>query len=179
MSRLKEKFEKEAIPALMKKFHYKNIMQVPRLEKVVVNVGVSSSNKDSKIFDIIEDNIKRIFGQKPIQTKAKVSISNFKTRAGQAVGVKATLRGKRMYDFVDKLVNVALARIRDFRGVSLTSIDKNGNLNIGLSEHIVFPEIKSDEVERIHGIEVTMVSTAKNKEEGKELFTLLGFPFQK
>lgn len=179
MPTLKEKIKKSVNPELQKKFQYANVMQIPRLEKVVVNVGINASNKDPKVFENVEQSLRRITGQKPVETKAKVSISNFKTRKGQVIGMKVTLRGRRMYDFTDKLINIALARIRDFRGISERCVDKSGNLNIGFREHIVFPEIQSDEVERIHGLEVTIVSSAKNEEEGREFFKLLGFPFQK
>lgn len=179
MSRLKEQYTAKVLPQLVKKFQYKNIWQAPRLVKAVIHVGISSSNKDPKLLEIIEQNLTRITGQKPLHTQARMSISNFKIRKGQVIGMKVTLRGKRMYDFIDKLINVSLARVRDFRGLSPKSIDRGGSLNIGFREHIVFPEIKSDEVEKIHGLEVTIVSDAKTQEEGLELFTLLGFPFQK
>lgn len=176
---LKEKLQKNIIPEMMKEFHYKNIFEAPRLEKVVVNVGLNAGNKDPKFLETVEKSLVRITGQKPVRTLSRMSISNFKIRKGQVVGLKVTLRGRRMYDFVDKLIHVSLARVRDFRGISPKAVDRNGNVNIGIREHIVFPEIKSDEVEKIHGLEITVVSTAKTRDEGLKLFALLGFPFHK
>lgn len=178
-SRLEQKFKQEIAPALDKKFNYGNILAVPKIEKVTVNVGINSRNTDSGLLEAVENNVIRITGQKPVRTKAKKAISAFKIRQGMVVGVKVTLRGKMMYDFIDKLINVALPRIRDFRGLSIKSIDKQGNLTIGFKEHNVFPEIKSDEVERLHGLEVVISTNAKNREHGEELFRLFGFPFQK
>ncbi len=174
---LKEKYKKEVAPAIMKEGGHKNIMAVPKLEKVVLNAGLSKALKDPKYFDIIENTLSRITGQKPIKTKAKKSISNFKIRKDLVVGMKVTLRGKRMYDFVEKLINVTLARIRDFRGLSPRAVDSNGNLNIGFKEHIAFPEIRPDEIEKIHGLEVSVVTTSKNREQGLKFLKLLGFPF--
>lgn len=179
MAQLKEQYNKQVLPELMKKFHYKNIWQAPKLHKAVVNVGISASNKDPKFLETVEQNLQRITGQKPLKTLAKKSISNFKIREGQVVGMKVTLRGKRMYDFIDKVINIALPRIRDFRGIPLSTVDKHGNLNLGFREHISFPEIKSDEVEKVHGLEITVTSSAKTEKEGYELFHLLGFPFHK
>ncbi len=179
MNALKEKFQKEILPQIMKKSKYKNIWQAPRLQKAVINVGLGIGTKDSKYIDIAEETLLRITGQKPIKTQARISISNFKVRKGQVIGLKVTLRGRRMYDFVDKIINVTLPRIRDFRGISIKTVDKNGNINIGFREHIAFPEIKSDEVEKIHGLQVTITTSAKSQEEGIELFKLLGFPFTK
>lgn len=179
MVSLKEKYQKEVIPALREKFGYKNNLAVPKIEKVVVNIGTGHGLKDAKFNDVVEDTIKRITGQRPVKVAAKKSISNFKIRKGLIVGMVVTLRGKRMEDFVDKLINITLPRVRDFRGLDLKSVDPQGNLNIGFSEHIAFPEIKSDEVEKIHGLQISIVTTAKNKEEGLELLKLLGFPFQK
>lgn len=179
MNLLKEKYTTQAVPELMKEFNYKNPLAVPKLVKVVLNVGLSHGLKDSKYIDVVEQTLMRITGQKPIKTKAKKSVSTFKIREGMLVGMKVTLRKKRMYDFVDKLVNISLARVRDFRGISSKAIDEQGNLTVGLREHIVFPEIRPDEVEKIHGLEITVVSDAKTKEEGLELLKLLGFPFKK
>jgi len=178
MSRINKKFTKDVIPAMKQKFGYKNDLSVPRLIKVVVNVGINQSQKDDKLLDKVIEDVTKIVGQKPVQTKAKKSISAFKIREGVVVGVKATLRGKRMYNFVDKLVNVTLARVRDFRGLEPKSVDQQGNLTIGFQEYIVFPEIRSDDVERLHGLEVTVSTNAKTKEEGLELLKLLGFPFK-
>jgi len=173
---LKELYKKEVAGKLMKEFGYKNVNAVPKMTKVVVNVGFGKSLKEPKVAEAVEATLKRITGQKPLLTKAKKSISNFKLRAGQVVGAKVTLRGKRMYDFLEKMVKVALPRVRDFRGLSPTAFDENGNLTIGFKEHLSFPEIRPDEVERIHGLEVTVVTTAKNKAEAKKMFTYLGFP---
>lgn len=162
-----------------KRFGYKNVMAVPRLTKVVLNSGVGKSLKDDKFIEAVVNTLTRISGQKPMLARAKKSISAFKIRQGMTVGVTVTLRGNRMYEFVDKLVNVALARVRDFQGIKPEGIDSHGSMTIGFKEHIVFPEIRSDEVERIHGLEVCLTTNAKSKEEGLELFTLLGFPFKK
>ena len=178
MHRLIEKYKKEVQPVLKEKFGYKNNMAVPGIEKVVVNVGTGPGLKDPKFNEVVYDTLTRITGQKPVKTKAKKSISNFKIRAGLVVGTMVTLRGKRMNDFVDKLINITLPRVRDFRGLDTKSVDAQGNLNISFKEHVSFPEIKADEVEKIHGLQVTIVTSAKNKEEGLELFKLLGFPFQ-
>lgn len=178
-SRLQEKYKKEVVPALKEKFGYKNIMAIPKITKVVLNVGINSRNTDSGLLDAVESTLTRISGQKPVRTKAKKAISAFKVKENMVVGVVVTLRGQRMYDFLDKLINVSLPRIRDFRGVSEKNIDKQGNLTIGFKEHIVFPEIRSDEVERIHGLQVTITTTAGNSAAGEAMFRLLGFPFQK
>lgn len=178
-SRLQEKYNKEVVPALREKFGYKNIMAVPKITKVVLNVGINSRNTDSGLLDAVESTLTRISGQKPIRTKAKKAISAFKVKENMVVGVVVTLRGQRMYDFLEKLVNVSLPRIRDFRGISEKNIDQQGNLTIGFKEHIVFPEIRSDEVERIHGLQVTITTNAGDQAAGQELFRLLGFPFQK
>lgn len=179
MNRIKENYQKTIISAMKEKFGYKNNLEVPRLEKVVINIGTGKGLKDSKFNEVAEDTLQRITGQKPIKTVAKKSISNFKIREGLIVGMVATLRGERMYDFIDKLISVTFPRVRDFQGLDAKSIDKSGNLNIGFKEHIAFPEIQSDEVEKIHGLEITVVTTANNKEEGLELLSLLGFPFKK
>jgi len=179
MYNFKEKYQKEIIPALKEKFGYTNNLAIPRIEKVVINVGTGHGLKDPKFNEVVENTLQRITGQRPIKTVAKKSISNFKIRDGLVVGMVVTLRGKRMNDFIDKLVNVTLPRIRDFRGLEATCIDPKGNLNIGFKEHIAFPEIKPDEVEKIHGLQVSIVTTAKTREEGLELFRLLGVPFRK
>ena len=178
MLKIKEKFNKEVAPALKEKFGYKNILAIPRIEKVVVNIGTGRGLQDAKFNEVAESTLQRITGQRPVKTIAKKSISNFKIREGLVVGMMTTLRGPRMYDFLDKLVNITLPRIRDFRGISEKSVDPQGNLTIGFREHIAFPEIKSDEVEKIHGLQVTIVTSAKSRAEGLELFKLLGFPFQ-
>lgn len=173
---LKEFYKKEVVGKLMKELGYKNINAVPKIEKVVVNIGFGKMIKEPKIAEIVEETLKRITGQKPILAKAKKSISNFKIRSGQIIGAKVTLRGKRMYDFLEKLIKIALPRVRDFRGVSNKVFDEKGNMTIGFKEHLSFPEIRPDEVEKILGLEITMVTSAKNKEEAKILFTHLGFP---
>ncbi len=177
--RLQDKYNKEILFQLKKELGCKNNLMVPRLEKVVVNVGFGSKPKEGKYQEAITDTLTRITGQKPLQTIARKSISNFKLRQGSVVGMKVTLRNKRMYEFVDKLINITLPRVRDFRGIRTSVVDSNGNLNIGFKEHLSFPEISSDEVEQIHGLEITVVSTAKNGDDGYLLFELLGFPFNK
>lgn len=179
MPRLQKKYREEILPKLKKELNCSNNLMAPRLEKVVVNVGFGSKTKESKYQEVIENTLMRITGQKPLNTIARKSISNFKLRQGTVVGMKVTMRNKRMYDFVDKLINVSLPRVRDFRGLRTSVVDTNGNLNIGFKEHLSFPEISSDEVEQVHGLEITLVSTAKNKNDGYLLFELLGFPFNK
>ncbi|MBU4360773.1 50S ribosomal protein L5 [Candidatus Parcubacteria bacterium] len=179
MSKLKEKYNKKIIPQIKEEFGYKNNLTVPKLEKVTLNVGISSTKRDDKYLELIEKTLTRITGQKPIFTKAKKAISAFKTREGNIVGAKVTLRNNRMYDFVDKLINVSLPRVRDFRGISPKAVDKQGNLNIGFKEHIAFAEIDMSEVEQIHGLEIAITTTAKKYEQGLKLLKLLGFPFQK
>ena len=179
MSLLKERYLQEVIPAFQKEFGFTNIFQVPKIEKVVINVGLGSGIKDPKFQEAVEESLKRITGQKPLKTEAKKSISNFKIRTGQVIGMKVTLRGKRMYDFLDKLVHIALPRVRDFRGITKDSLDSSGNLHLGFKEHIAFPEIKSDEIERIHGLEVSIINNSHNREKGFLLFQGLGFPFSK
>ena len=176
--RLKIKYRKEVVPELEKKFGYKNISAVPRVEKVVVSVGLSQGLKDAKFLDIAEDTLKKITGQKPVKTLAKKSISNFKIRQGEPVGMMVTLRGTRMYDFLDKLINTTFPRVRDFRGLSSKLLDGEGNLSVGFKENISFPEIKSEEIEKMHGLQVTVRTTAKEKIKGLELLKLLGFPFK-
>lgn len=175
---LKEKYQKEIVPKMEAKFGFTNPMAVPRLTKVVINSGVGRNAKDKAFIDSVVSSLERISGQKPMQTKAKQSISAFKTRKGMIVGVAVTLRNKRMYDFVEKLVNITFPRIRDFRGISSTQVDSKGNLAVGFREHIAFPEIKADEAENIHGLGVCLTTTAKNHEHGVELFRLMGFPFK-
>jgi large subunit ribosomal protein L5 len=175
---LQEYYNKKIAPGLLKNLGYKNIFQVPRLEKVVLNVGLSKGLKEASFMDTVESTLTRITGQKPVKTKAKKSISNFKIREGMVIGMKVTLRGKRMYDFVEKLIKVTLPRVRDFRGLSLSSIDKNGNLNIGIKEHISFPEIKADEIEKLHGLEIAIITRTPSKKDSLALFQALGFPFK-
>lgn len=179
MTTVKEQYEKVALPALREAFGYPNAMAAPRLTKVVLNVGVGAGLKDSRHNEVVVDTLTRITGQAPVAAKARKSISNFKIREGNTVGYRVTLRGARMHDFLNKLINVTLPRVRDFRGLSTKGMDQQGNLTIGFREHIAFPEIRSDEVERIHGLEMTIVTTGADRESGLALFTHLGFPFQK
>lgn len=174
---LRERYKKEVIPAMVARFGYKNPMAVPKLLKVTVNIGLGSGLKDPKFLDTAELTMRRITGQHPYRSEAKKSISNFKIRKGMVVGMAVTLRGARMYDFVEKLVRVTFPRVRDFRGLSPNSFDALGNYTIGFRENIAFPEISPDEIERLHGLEVTVVTSAHNREEGFELLKNLGFPF--
>ncbi|MEK7131600.1 MAG: 50S ribosomal protein L5 [Patescibacteria group bacterium] len=176
---LYEKYKKEVVPALQKELGYKNIMQVPKIKKVVLNAGIGRFVKEPRYIDNVENTLSRITGQKPMRTKAKKSISNFKLREGMEIGVAVTLRGARMYQFLDKLVSITLPRVHDFRGLSEKSFDKNGNYTIGFKENISFPEIKAEDIEKVHGLQITINTNAKNKAEGKALLTHMGFPFVK
>ncbi len=178
-SRLYKLYKDQVVPAMKEEFDYKNIMEVPKILKVIINVGYGRNRGDAGFVENINKTLLAITGQKPIANKAKKSISNFKIREGMDVGVSVTLRGKRMYDFIDKLVSITLPRVRDFRGISPKAFDRQGNYTIGLSEHIAFPEIKSDAVEKIHGLQIIITTNAKNKEEGFSLLDKLGFPFKK
>jgi len=178
MQRLKQKYQKEIIPLMKEKFGYKNNLAVPKLSKATINVGISANKRDDKYLALVENTLTRISGQKPVFTLAKKAISSFKTRQGNIVGAKVTLRGVRLYDFVDKLINITLPRVRDFRGLKPKLVDKNGNLNIGFKEYIAFTEIDSSEIESTHGLEVALTTTAKTHQEGLELLKLFGFPFQ-
>ena len=174
---LLEQYRQQVVPALLQEFGLKNALAAPKLMKVVINIGLNQAARDGKLMDVAVKTLERITGQKPVQTKAKKSISNFKIRQGMVVGAVVTLRGTRMYDFVDKLLRVALPRVRDFRGLSAKSVDAQGNLSIGFKEHLIFPEIRSDEVEAIHGLEVAITTNAGNREHGRKLLELMGFPF--
>ena len=178
-SRVKEKYEKEVVPYLMKKFGYKSVMQCPKLVKIVINTGLGDIKDNAKSIQMTENEIKLISGQKPILTKAKKSGANFKVREGQTVGIKVTLRGERMYNFYDKFVSIALPRLRDFRGVSDKAFDGRGNYSVGLKEQLIFPEITYDQVEKIRGMDVAIVTTANTDEEARELLRALGMPFKK
>lgn len=178
-ARLKERYLNEVAPALMQKFNYKSVMQVPRVEKVVINMGVGDAVGNSKVLDAAVEDLQRISGQKPVITRAKKSIAGFKLRAGMPIGCKVTLRGDRMYYFLDKLFNIALPRVRDFRGVSSKAFDGRGNYTLGLKEQLIFPEIEYDKVEKIRGMDVVIVTTAETDEEARELLTELGMPFSK
>ena len=177
--RLKERYRTEVVPALMEEFGYKNIMQVPRLEKVVINVGAGEALQSAKVLDAISQDLMIITGQKPIIRRAKKSIASFKLREGNPIGVKVTIRGNRMFDFMDRLMNVALARQRDFRGVSPDSFDGRGNYAIGLTEQLVWPEIDYDKIDKIRGMGITIVTTAQTDEEARRLLSLLGMPFSR
>lgn len=176
---LYEKYKKEITPTLQKEFGSKNRFMIPRVSKVVVNVGLSKALVDPKFMEIAESTLKKITGQKPVKTRAKKAISNFKIRKGMAIGMMVTLRGKRMYDFIEKLVYVTLPRVRDFRGIPLKSLDKSGNLSIGMKEHTVFPEIKAEEIEHVHGLEVSCITTGQDRAKSQRLFEALGVPFAK
>ncbi|MCS7228871.1 MAG: 50S ribosomal protein L5 [Candidatus Kryptonium sp.] len=177
--RLKKLYQEVIIPEMMKKFGYKNVMQVPRLVKIVVNMGVGQATQEPKLLEMAMKELAKITGQQPVIRRAKKSISNFKLRAGMAIGCKVTLRRERMYEFLDRLINAAIPRIRDFRGLSDKSFDGRGNYTLGIKEHIIFPEINVDEVERIFGMDITIVTTAKTDEEAYELLRLFGMPFRK
>lgn len=177
--RLKERYRTEIVPALMEEFDYENIMQVPRLEKVVVNVGAGEALQNAKSLDAISRDLVTITGQRPIITRAKKSIAAFKLREGNPIGVKVTVRGNRMFDFVDRLMNIALARQRDFRGLSPDSFDGRGNYAIGLTEQLVWPEIDYDKIDKVRGMGITIVTTAKTDEEARRLLTLFGMPFKR
>ncbi len=177
MPRLKDSYRNEVVPALMKEFGYRNVMEAPRLKKIVVNVGVGEALQNAKALDHTVEDITTITGQRPVVTRAKKSIAAFKLREGATVGVKVTLRGDRMYDFLDRLCNVALPRRRDFRGVSPDSFDGRGNYSLGLREQLVWPEIDYDSIDKVRGMEISIVTTAETDEEGRHLLRLLGMPF--
>ena len=179
MARLKDLYVKEAAPALMKKFSYKIVMQIPKLEKIVINVGAGEAKENSKAIDAISGDLAAITGQKPVVCRAKKSVANFKLREGMPNGVKVTLRGDKMYEFVDRLFNVALPRVRDFRGINPNSFDGRGNYNMGLKEQLIFPEIDFDKIDKVRGMDICFVTTAKTDEEARELLVLMGAPFSK
>ena len=179
MNRLKEKYTKEITPSLMEKFEYTSVMQVPKVEKIVINMGVGDAVANAKNLDKAVEELTLISGQKPIINLAKKSIAAFRLREGMAIGTKVTLRGERMYEFLDKLVTVSLPRVRDFRGISKRSFDGRGNYTLGVKEQLIFPEIDYDRVDKVRGMDIVIVTTAKTDEESKELLTQLGMPFQK
>jgi large subunit ribosomal protein L5 len=178
-ARLKDRFLNEVTPALIQKFSYSTVMQVPKIEKVVINMGVGEAVSNSKVLDVAVQDLQLIAGQKPVVTKAKKSIAGFKLRENMPIGVKVTLRGERMYHFLDKLFNVALPRVRDFRGVSSKAFDGRGNYTLGLKEQLIFPEIEYDKIDKVRGMDIVIVTTAKSDEESRELLTQLGMPFTK
>jgi len=178
-SRLKTKYMEEVVPAMMERFNYKNVMEVPKLEKIVINMGIGEARDNPKVLESAVNELALITGQRPVVTKAKKSIANFKVREGMNVGAKVTLRGDRMYDFLDKFMNIALPRVRDFRGVSDTSFDGRGNYAIGVKEQLIFPEIEYDKVESIRGMDIIIVTSAKTDEEAKVFLEKMGMPFRK
>lgn len=177
MARLKEKYTAEVAPALMKQFGYKSVMQIPKIDKVVVNVGCGEARENSKVLENVVNDLSQITGQKPVITRARKSIANFKLREDMPIGAKVTLRGDRMYYFADKLMNIVLPRVRDFRGISDTSFDGRGNYAMGVKEQLIFPEINYDDVDKVRGMDIVFVTTAKTDEEAKELLSLMGMPF--
>ncbi|MCI9052017.1 MAG: 50S ribosomal protein L5 [Lachnospiraceae bacterium] len=179
MSRYKEMYKNEVMPAMTKKFGYKNVMQIPKLDKIVINMGVGEAKENAKILDAAMKDMETISGQKAILTKAKHSVANFKIREGMPIGCKVTLRGEKMYEFLDRLVNLALPRVRDFRGVNPNSFDGRGNYALGIKEQLIFPEIDYDKVDKVRGMDIIFVTTAKTDEEARELLALFNMPFQK
>ena len=179
MSRLKEQYQNEIVDAMIKKFGYKNIMEVPKLEKIVVNMGVGEAKENAKLLEAAMKDMETITGQKVVATKAKNSVANFKIREGMAIGCKTTLRGEKMYEFMDRLINLALPRVRDFRGVNPNAFEGRGNYALGIKEQIIFPEIEYDKVDKVRGMDIIFVTTAKTDEEARELLTLFNMPFAK
>ena len=179
MARLKDFYKSEVAPALMKKFGYKSVMQIPKLEKVVINVGAGEAKDNAKVIDAIMTDLAAITGQKPVICRAKKSIANFKLREGMPIGVKVTLRGERMYEFVNKLFNVAFPRVRDFRGINGNSFDGKGNYSTGIKEQLIFPEIEYDKIDKVRGMDINFITTAQTDEEARELLSLMGAPFIK
>ena len=179
MARLKDYYKSDVAPALMKKFGYKSVMQIPKLEKIVINVGCGEARENSKVMDAVVKDLASITGQKPILTVAKSSIANFKLREGMVIGAKVTLRAEKMYEFMDRFFNVALPRVRDFRGINPNSFDGRGNYTVGLKEQLIFPEIEYDKIDKIRGMDISFITTANTDEEARELLSLLGAPFAK
>lgn len=179
MARLQEQYVNEIAPALNKKFGYKSVMQIPKLDKIVINVGAGEAKDNAKVIDSISGDLAMITGQKPIVCRAKKSVANFKLREGMPIGVKVTLRGEKMWEFMDRLFNVALPRVRDFRGINPNSFDGRGNYSLGIKEQLIFPEIEYDKIDKVRGMDVCFVTTANTDEEGRELLKLMGAPFEK
>ena len=177
MSTIKKLYTEEVAPALFKKFAYKSTMQIPKMDKIVINIGLGEAKDNPKAIDAALSDLSQITGQKPVVTKAKKSVANFKLRQGMSIGVKVTLRGEKMYEFIDRLFNVALPRVRDFRGINPNAFDGRGNYSLGIKEQHIFPEIEYDKIDKIRGMDIIFVTTAKTDEEGRELLTLLGAPF--
>ena len=179
MSRLKDQYNSEIKDAMVKKFGYKNVMEIPKLEKIVINMGVGEAKENKKLLDTAIADLETITGQKAVVTTAKKSIANFKLREGMPIGCKVTLRGERMYEFADRLINLALPRVRDFRGINPNAFDGRGNYSLGIKEQLIFPEIEYDKVDKVRGMDIIFVTTAKTDEEARELLTLFGMPFKK
>ena len=179
MARLKETYLNDIVPEMMKKFEYKNIMQVPKLDKIVINMGVGEAKENSKVLDTAISDLETITGQKAVVTRAKKSVANFKLREGQPIGCKVTLRGEKMYEFADRLINLALPRVRDFRGVNPNAFDGRGNYALGIKEQLIFPEIEYDKVDKVRGMDIIFVTTAQTDEEARELLAQFGMPFKK
>ena len=179
MARLKERYQSDVAPALMKKFGYKSVMQIPKLDKVIINVGCGEARENAKAIDAVMNDLSLITGQKPIVCNAKKSVANFKLRAGMPIGVKVTLRGERMYEFIDRLFSAALPRVRDFKGINPNSFDGRGNYTMGVKEQLIFPEIEYDKIDKVRGMDICFVTTANTDEEARELLTLMGAPFAK
>ena len=179
MSRFSEMYKNDVAPALMKKFEYKSVMQIPKIDKVVINVGAGEAKDNSKVIDAIANDLGIITGQKPVVCRAKKSVANFKLREGMPIGVKVTLRGEKMYEFIDRLFSLALPRVRDFRGINPNSFDGRGNYSMGVKEQLIFPEIEYDKIDKVRGMDITFITTANTDEEARELLTLMGAPFAK
>lgn len=179
MARLRDEYKSNIAPALMKKFGYESVMQIPKLDKVVINVGCGEARDNSKVIDAIIEDLRKITGQQPVTCKAKKSVANFKVREGMPIGVKVTLRGEKMYEFVDRLFSAALPRVRDFRGINPNSFDGRGNYSMGIKEQLIFPEIEYDKIDKVRGMDIIFVTTANTDEESRELLTLMGAPFAK
>ncbi len=179
MSRFKDLYKNDVAPALMKKFEYKSVMQIPKIDKVVINVGAGEAKDNSKVIDSIANDLAIITGQKPVVCRAKKSVANFKLREGMPIGVKVTLRGEKMYEFIDRLFSLALPRVRDFRGINPNSFDGRGNYSMGVKEQLIFPEIEYDKIDKVRGMDITFITTANTDEEARELLTLMGAPFAK
>ncbi len=179
MARLKDTYVNEVAPALMKKFGYKSVMQIPKIDKVVVNVACGEARDNAKVLDAIVSDIRQITGQQPVLCKAKKSVANFKLREGMTIGAKVTLRGEKMYEFIDRFFNLALPRVRDFRGINPNAFDGRGNYSVGIKEQLIFPEIEYDKIDKVRGMDICFVTTANTDEEARELLTLMGAPFEK
>lgn len=177
MSRMQEKYKSEVAPALMAKFGYKSVMQIPKLEKIVINIGMSDAKENPKVIEAAMNDLSLITGQKPVVTKARKSVANFKLREGMNIGCKVTLRAEKMYEFLDRLFSIALPRVRDFKGINPNSFDGRGNYSLGIKEQLIFPEIDYDKIDKIRGMDIIMVTTAKTDEEARELLSLMGAPF--